>query len=296
MADESVYQEVIELQKALNMAEALVEKESSEKFMLMRIHQNLKGLFEKKKKESEDLNKQITSIGREREKDKENFDKELKRCHDFYKEQKLMIDRERGNKTESERELMKAKLYNEVRVEMLAQFTKKSDENDSLKEEISQLKRQVDELNRELEQTHKRHNEEIERINERARSEARDLIYEVKLMHGKLEATVSCEKYEGLKQELAGYKSQYSEMVNELSFLRRDKEYYLMEKNEAKLTLMKEIDELRMLNKLSKADQEKLTLVNLNLEAELNLMRSRLEDKNNEVRALSTERIGYVLN
>ncbi len=93
-----------------------------------------------------------------------------------------------------------------------------------------------------------------------------------------------------IKIELDTYKKQFCDMQNEITLLRKEKDNLLMERNDSRLNLMKELDQERIKNKLIGNDLEKISQLNKNIENELIILKEKLETKNEEIKSLTNEK------
>ena len=64
-------------------------------------------------------------------------------------------------------------------------------------------------------------------------------------------------------------------MQNEISNLRKEKDNLLMERNDTRLNLMKDLDQEKIKNKLMANDFEKIGQMNKNMDHELNIIKEK---------------------
>jgi len=83
-------------------------------------------------------------------------------------------------------------------------------------------------------------------------------------------------------------------MQNEILNIRREKEQIVHDKNEAKLTLMREIDEDKLKLKNLSAELDKSQQITKNLEIENNKIKAKIEELNNEIKGLTSEKYQLV--
>ena len=83
-------------------------------------------------------------------------------------------------------------------------------------------------------------------------------------------------------------------MQNEISSIRREKEHIIIEKNESKLTLMKELDQDRFKLKQMQAELEKTMQCTKNFESETQKLREKTEERNEEIKELTNAKYHLV--
>ena len=152
------------------------------------------------------------------------------------------------------------------------------------------MKRKFELLNTEHETLKTEISREINHLNERHKNEVRELMFEIQLLNEKCDSAIDRDTYKNIKLELDTYKKQFSDMQNEISSLRKEKDSLLMERNETRLNLMKEMDQEKIKNKLMSNDYEKISQLNKNVEHELIMIKEKLEAKNEEIKSLTNEK------
>jgi hypothetical protein len=131
---------------------------------------------------------------------------------------------------------------------------------------------------------------EIEQGKESHKAEVRDLLMKIQILNDRNDSNIDREAYKNLKQEAEGYRRNFAEMQNELANLRKEKDLLLTEKNEVKLSLLKELESEKMKSSTINALNEKNLQIIKNVENELSGLKNRLEDKNQENKILTNEK------
>jgi len=85
-------------------------------------------------------------------------------------------------------------------------------------------------------------------------------------------------------------------MQNEIANNRREKENAIIEKNETKLSLMKEVDQEKFKIKQVTSELEKCLQTIKNHEYENQKLKDRLEERNDEIKELTNEKYHLVNN
>lgn len=173
-------------------------------------------------------------------------------------------------------------------------ISNKEREIDNLQNEVFELKKKNELISVEYETFKNEAMREIETIKESHKGEIRDMQYRIQLLNEKCESNVDKESYKNLRQEVDAYRRQFNDLQNEISNLRRDKDSILMERNEIKLQLMKELDQEKLKSKTIQNESERNSQVIRNLENESQLLKQKLETKSDEVNDLMQEKVSFL--
>jgi len=84
-------------------------------------------------------------------------------------------------------------------------------------------------------------------------------------------------------------------MQNEIMNIRREKEQLFHEKNDTKITLLREIDQDKFKLKNVTSDLEKCLQTIKNMEIENQKLKDRIEERNDEIKDLTNEKYSLVI-
>jgi len=84
-------------------------------------------------------------------------------------------------------------------------------------------------------------------------------------------------------------------MQNEIMNIRREKEQLFNEKNDTKLTLMRELDQDKFKLKNVTSDLEKCLQTIKNMEIENQKLKDRIDERNDEIKDLTNEKYSLVI-
>lgn len=185
---------------------------------------------------------------------------------------------------------MKNKLAADIELKYKHIIAKKDMEIDSLQDVNFDWKRKHEILITEYDSFKSDSLRDIELIKENHRAEIRELLFKIQLLNDKCETNVDKEAYRNIRQELDSYRKQITDMQNEISSLRKEKDLLSIEKNEVKLSLLKELDQEKLKLKMLNADYERNIQTVKNAEDEINIIREKMEEKNEENRVLMNEK------
>ena len=161
-------------------------------------------------------------------------------------------------------------------------------------DEVHESNKRFEMLLSEFEHFKSDHLEEIERLIKSHNIEKRELMSEIGILAERADKKEEVETLTETRAELFSYKKRYTDLQNEITILRREKESLLVEKNEVKLEMMKENDNLRMKTKLTQTDLDKVQLQYKNLEHETIMLRNKVEAKAEELRLAKIDNLDLV--
>jgi chromosome segregation ATPase len=182
------------------------------------------------------------------------------------------------------------KVAAEVELKFKHVIKEKELEIDSLQDENFNVKKKFDLLSTEYETFKSEAFREFELGKESHKAEVRDLLMKIQILNDRNDSNVDRETFKSLKQEAEGYRRNFADLQNELGNLRKEKDVLLIEKNEAKLNLLKELESEKMKSSTINALSEKNLQTIKNLENEISALKNKLEDKNQENKLLTNEK------
>jgi hypothetical protein len=167
-------------------------------------------------------------------------------------------------------------------------------EIEKLTDEVFSLRSKYEILNTEYESYKIETQKELESRKELHRNEVRDLMSKCQILTDKCDNITEKEQNKTLKQEVEMYRKNYTDLQNEVLFLRREKDVLFCERNDVKLSLTRELEHERMKSASISSENEKLSqIVKIN-DNELSQLRDKIEDKNSENKILTNEKFNLL--
>lgn len=164
-------------------------------------------------------------------------------------------------------------------------------EMDNLNDQIFEWKKKFELIQIELETTKSSLNKELDITKENYRSEVKDYNFKIQLLNEKLELNNEKETLRTTKNELEICRKNISDLQNELQNLRKEKEFAVREKLENNLNMNKDLEKLK-LDLAVKSSENERTLNSFKLiEAENFNLRSKFDNKNDEIKNLIEEKM-----
>ena len=283
-------EENIELKKIVSKLENLLTKERSEKTALQKVHEDFKQIHEKTRKELQELNTKLLNSFNEKMTLEKRFEMELQKQKSYFDKQKEAYENQLLKMSAFNEENTKNKILYECEQKYKEDILAKDTEIDNLNEQNLELKRKTELLIAENETIKNEAIKEIETQKENHKAEVRELLFKIQLLSDKNDQSLDKEAFRDLKNEQDLLRRQNNEYLSEINALRREKEQSVFEKNDVRLTLMKELDSEKMKNKILEADYDRNNHILKNLEYELSYIKNKLDEKNDEVRVLLEEK------
>jgi hypothetical protein len=185
---------------------------------------------------------------------------------------------------------MRNKIASEVELKFRHSIKEKELEIENLQEDNFAFKKKYDLLSAEYETFKSEAFRELEQSKDSHKAEIRDLLTKIQILNEKGDSNIDRETFKQLKNEAEGYRRNFADMQNELANLRKEKDILLTEKNEAKISLLKELESEKLKSSTINALNEKHLQIIKNLENEIVSLRNKLEDKNQENKILTNEK------
>lgn len=184
---------------------------------------------------------------------------------------------------------LKQRITADVELKFKHSNNQKDSEIENLNDQIFQWKRKLDLINTEYETFKNDALREIDLIRDGHKTEIREYLYKIQLLNEKNDS-VDRESYKSMKSELESYRKQFNDFQTEITNLRKEKELIISERNEIRITLLKELDQEKLKSRMMHNDYEKNTTSNKNMETELGNIKTKIEDKNEEIKNLINEK------
>ena len=155
---------------------------------------------------------------------------------------------------------------------------------------IFEWKRKFELINSEYETFKNDAIREIDMIKDSHKSEVREFLYKIQLLNEKGDSNVDKESYRNIRSELDSYRKNFNELQAEISNLRKDKEALLIERNEIKLNLLKELDQEKLKLKMAQNDVDRTSSFTKNLENEIQSSKLKNDETAEEIKDLMNEK------
>lgn len=286
-------EENIELKKIISKLENFLSKERSEKISLQKIHEDFKLIHDKTRKELSDLNMKLTQHYNERLTQERKFEQELQRQKTFFDKQKEAYEQQLLKLSAYDEENFKNKIIFDCEESFKERLYSKDKEIESLNETLNENTKKHELLITEYETMKNEFQKEIDLLKDSHKNEVRELLFKLQLVSEKSESSIDKEAFREIKNENDLIRKQNNEFMAEISALRREKELSVMEKNDTRLSLIKELDAERLKNKILEADNDRYNHVIKNLEYEVTYIKNKLDEKNEELKQLIEEKFSY---
>ncbi len=282
--------ENIELKKIINKLENQLKRENSEKLSLQRLHEDFKILHEKTRKELSDINNRLIATINEKNIQERRFENEIDKLKTFYEKQKEQLESQLINLSSVEVESIKIKVALEVEDKYRKEIEYKDLENEQLNENKTEIEKKYELLLTEYETIKTEALKEIDLMQDSHKAEIRELLFKIQLLTEKGENSIDRDQIRELRNNYDLIRKQNVEYLSEINSLRREKENFLLDRNEIRLGLMKELDADKMKYKILEAENERKDHIIKNLEFELSHLKTKFEDKTDEIKSLLEEK------
>jgi chromosome segregation ATPase len=280
----------IELRKAIAKLEDILNKKHSENEILIQIQQDLKTVNEKMRKECSDLNHKLVQLLNQKKNQEKKHDSEINKLRSYFDKQKEVYESQLLKLTNQDAEILKHKLSAEFELKNKHLIQQREIEIENLNDQIFEWKRKFELLQTDYESFKNESIREIDLLKENHRTEVKEYLFKIQVLNEKCEKNNEKESMRSLKHELDSYRRNFSDLQSEITNLRKEKELILSEKNEIKITYLKELDQEKLKNKVVNNDNEKLQLTLKNIESDLQNMKNQTSEKNEEIKNLMVDK------
>lgn len=283
-------EENVELKKIISKLENLLSKERSEKVSLQKIHEDFKLIHDKTRKELQDLNTKLSQNYNDRLNQERKFELELQKQKAHFDKQKEAYEHQLLKLSAYDEENFKNKIIYECEETFKERLYLKERDIETLNEQLNDQSKRNELLLTEYETMKNEAQKEIEILKDSHKNEVRELLFKLQLVSEKSDSSVDKEAFRDLKNENDLIRRQNNEFMSEISALRREKELNIMEKNDTRLSLIKDLDSEKLKNRILEADNDRFNHVIKNLEYELSYLKNKLDEKNEELKSLIEEK------
>ena len=283
-------EENIELKKIISKLETSLSNHINEKNSLIKIYEDFKLIHEKTKKELNELVQKNLSQTNEKITMEKKFELELQRQKQNFERQKDEYKEQLLKLSAFDSENFKNKIIFECEVNFKEQIAHGAAEIEKLNEELLEARRKNELFIAEYETMRNEAAKEIEMLKDGHKAEVRELLFKIQLLSEKNEQSTDKEAFRELKNDYDLLRKQNVEYLSEINALRREKENSVLEKNDIRLSLMKELDTEKMKNKILEADYDRCNHSLKNFDYELNYLKSKMDEKNEELRSCLDEK------
>lgn len=287
---QELLEENVELRKAVSKLQNVLTKEHSEKETLKKIHSEFKEIHERTRKELHELNTKLLNSYAEKSTLEKRLDQELAKQKSLFEKQKESYENQLLKLSMIDAETLKNKIQAECEISYREKLESKSLEIDTLSDQVFELKKREELALTEYETFKSEALKEIEHLKDAHKSEVRELLFKIQILSDKNENSYDRETFKELKNDIDLLRKQNSEYLNELNSLRREKEQLQLDRNDVKLSLMKELDSEKLRSKMISAENERNSHLVKTIEDELTALKHKLDEKNDEVKFLIEEK------
>lgn len=285
-----ILEENIEYKRIISKLENLLSKERSEKNSLQKIHEDFKIMNEQTRKEYHELEKKYLTLSIEISQLEKKHDQEILKYKNNLQKEKELYEIQIQKNFQKEIEVQR----NVIFVEVENKYTEKNKTQESIIEsqsnEINTLKNSNSNLQSEIDYLKNNFESEIEKMILNHKSDTRDLMFKIQVLSEKDSNEISSSYIGSLKQEVEIIKKNNHELQIEIQNNKRCLENNILEKNEIRISLLRDIDSERLKNKLLEADNDRNNHLIKNFDHEIFILKNRLQEKTEEVSVLLSDK------
>lgn len=283
-------EENINLTKLVGKLETMINRERAEKNQLQSIYEDFKLIHEKTRKELQDMNIKLSNSINEKLTLERRYKQEFERQKEMFDRQKESYENQILKLSAIDIENLKTKIILECEAIHKDKLDAKENEVENLLSVNADFQKKYELLLTEYDTMKIEALKEIDLLKDSQKSEIRELLFKIQLLTDKNENSNDREPIRELKNNYELVRKQNLEYLNEISNLRREKDMFILEKNEVRLSLMKEADAEKMKYKVLEAENERKNHILKNVEYELNHIKSKFEEKSEEIKYLIEEK------
>lgn len=283
-------EENINLKKIISKLEILIEKERSEKVSIQSLYEDFKLMHEKTRKELQEMSLKLTNSKNEKNTLEKKQEIEINKIKQHFDKQKQAYESQILKLSAIDFDNLKTKITLECESEFKKEINIKNNEIENLNDKLLETNKKYELILAEYEGLKDEALKEIDALKEGHKSEVRELLFKIQILTDKNEGSMNKENLRDLKNNYDLIKKQNVEYLSEINSLRREKEGYLLEKNDVRLALMKEIDAEKMKFKVSESENQRKDNLLKNMEFELSHIKTKFDDKSDEIKLLIEEK------
>jgi chromosome segregation ATPase len=290
------YDEILEYKKYISKLENLVKNQEYKISSITKLYEDLKELNERTQKECSDLNNKLITLYNEKNNLNKQHQTELDEMKSKLDKTKEVYEQQILKLSSYNPERLKNKATSETEIKYKSIIQNKDNEIDELNNTISEEKRKYELLLSEYETYKMDMQRQYNSVKEIHQNEMNDLLSRLNANNEKQSSNLDKDIFLNLKSELDNARHHINELETEVEKLRREKETLTIERNELKLTNMKDVDKEKFANKMLYTENERNKNLMDNLHNEINNYKDNLNQKEIEIKELLNDKLNLTKN
>ena len=294
MEPQSNFEEIREYKTVISKLETQLQQKEIELSSIRNLYDDLKKFNENLRKQVNEDNAKIIALRNELQNKEKNYENQLASMKsDFDKKEEIYqekITKISAYNPDGQRN----KIKNEIAIEFNQILMQKDNEIEQQQNIIKEINTKYELLIAEYETFKNDALREINTQREVHKTEMNNLINKIQIQSDKTGSNIDKDIFREMKNELDQSRHQISELTSEVEKLRREKESLTIERNDIKLTTMRDNDKEKFNNKVLFSENERNKILIENMKNEIQNYKSSINRRDIEIKDLMNDKLNLV--
>ena len=294
MEPQSNFEEIREYKTVISRLETQLQQKEIELSSIRNLYDDLKKFNENLRKQVNEDNAKIIALRNELQNKEKNYENQLASMKsDFDKKEEIYqekITKISAYNPDGQRN----KIKNEIAIEFNQILMQKDNEIEQQQNIIKEINSKYELLIAEYETFKNDALREINTQREVHKTEMNNLLNKIQIQSDKTGSNIDKDIFREMKNELDQSRHQISELTSEVEKLRREKESLTIERNDIKLTTMRDNDKEKFNNKVLFSENERNKILIENMKNEIQNYKSSINRRDTEIKDLMNEKLNLV--
>ena len=294
MEPQSNFEEIREYKTVISKLETQLQQKEIELSSIRNLYDDLKKFNENLRKQVNEDNAKIIALRNELQNKEKNYENQLASMKsDFDKKEEIYqekITKISAYNPDGQRN----KIKNEIAIEFNQILMQKDNEIEQQQNVIKELNSKYELLLAEYETFKNDALREINTQREVHKTEMNNLLNKIQIQSDKTGSNIDKDIFREMKNELDQSRHQISELTSEVEKLRREKESLTIERNDIKLTTMRDNDKEKFNNKVLFSENERNKNLIENMKNEIQNYKSSINRRDIEIKDLMNDKLNLV--
>jgi len=294
MEPQSNFEEIREYKTVISRLETQLQQKEIELSSIRNLYDDLKKFNENLRKQVNEDNAKIIALRNELQNKEKNYENQLASMKSDFDKKEEIYQEKITKMSAYNPDGQRNKIKNEIAIEFNQILLQKDNEIEQQQNINKEINSKYELLIAEYETFKNDALREINTQREVHKTEMNNLLNKIQIQSDKTGSNIDKDIFREMKNELDQSRHQISELTSEVEKLRREKESLTIERNDIKLTTMRDNDKEKFNNKVLFSENERNKNLIENMKNEIQNYKSSINRRDIEIKDLMNDKLNLV--
>ena len=294
MEPQSNFEEIREYKTVISRLETQLQQKEIELSSIRNLYDDLKKFNENLRKQVNEDNAKIIALRNELQNKEKNYENQLASMKSDFDKKEEIYQEKITKMSAYNPDGQRNKIKNEIAIEFNQILLQKDNEIEQQQNINKEINSKYELLIAEYETFKNDALREINTQREVNKTEMNNLLNKIQIQSDKTGSNIDKDIFREMKNELDQSRHQISELTSEVEKLRREKESLTIERNDIKLTTMRDNDKEKFNNKVLFSENERNKNLIENMKNEIQNYKSSINRRDIEIKDLMNDKLNLV--